>query len=335
MAKHCGYIALLGRPNAGKSTLLNALVGDKLAVVSRKPQTTRNRILGVALEGETQLVFLDTPGLHTSKGKALINATMNHVATTAASDADVLVYLVDAELGFTDGDGAFLSRVLSGSTAPFVVMLSKVDAMKKNIVERQRDVLEQRLTALFETEAATASQPTWAERRIPLDPPVLSAKRPEMVDGFKGFLAAQLPEGEWMFEEDDITDLPQSFLVAELIREQTFRQLGQEIPYGCAVKTSKIEEKPELTAVSATIIVSRKSHKGMVVGKGGARIKEIGTAARVSLERHFGRKVFLDLQVAVEEGWINDQRLIAELAHLADIGKAPDAPDSPSQGPEV
>ena len=315
MTQKCGYVALLGRPNAGKSTLLNAVVGDKLAVVSRKPQTTRNRILGVALHEEAQILFLDTPGLHKDKGRNLINTVMNRVALQVAAEADLLVYLVDATVGFTEEDGKFLGRVLTASKAPLLILASKADAIDK--FKRAAS-----LAALSLSLEKFAEQPEGAElekRLLQRDPVPLSGKRPEDVAELKEFMAEHLPEGPWLFEEDDLTDRPRAFLCAELIREQLFRQLGQEIPYGTAVKVQKIEFKDNLVVIYATAVVSRESHKGIVVGKGGSRIKEIGAAARQSLEQHFGKKVYLDLGVSVAEGWLDDQRLIAELAHMSEV----------------
>ena len=266
MPQQCGYIALLGRPNAGKSTLLNALVGDKLAVVSKKPQTTRNRILGIAQHEDAQLLFLDTPGLHRNKGQSVINTMMNRVALQVAGEADLLVYLVDIIVGFTAEDARFLSRVLTTTKAPVVIEV------------------------------------VWLG-------------------------------GEGLGADDDLTDRPRYFIGAELIREQIFRQLSQEIPYGTAVKVTAVEFKGDLVVVRATAVVSRASHKPILLGKGGARIKSIGTAARASLENHFDKKVFLELQVAVAEGWTDDQRLIADLANLSEEDLRGTANIEPEQAP--
>lgn len=311
MTKRCGYIALLGRPNAGKSTLLNALVGDKIAVVSRKPQTTRNRILGISLLGDTQVLFLDTPGIHRSR-RNLINTTMNRLAMSTATEADVLVYLVDAAAGMTDEDKVYLGRLLENTQAPIVVLLTKVDALKKFEVEAAQTQVALAL------EAIVAGHPGSEERIVEESPFATSAKRPESVASLKTFLASFMPEGPWMYPADDLTDMPRSFIAAELVREQLFRQLGQEVPYGSAVKVDSIEFKPDIVVVKATIVLTRASHKPIVLGKGGSQIKEIGTAARCSLETHFDKRVFLDLSVTVSEGWIDDQRLIAELASLSD-----------------
>jgi GTP-binding protein Era len=313
MSKRCGYVALLGRPNAGKSTLLNALVGDKVAVVSRKPQTTRNRILGIALEGDAQVLFLDTPGIHKASGRNLINTTMNKVAMATAADADLILYLVDVAEGWREEDSKFLARILATSNAPFAVIASKIDALKRHDIKDSLEVIGDRIDALL------ASDEKLNERYLESAPNTISAKRPEDVAKLRKFMASHLPEGTWLFPEDDLTDMPQSFVCSELIREQLFRQLGQELPYGCAVKVESLQDKGDLVVLHAKILVTRKSHKGMVVGKAGSRIRELGAASRESLERHLGKKVFLDLSVSVAEGWIDDARLIAELAHIQEL----------------
>jgi GTP-binding protein Era len=318
MSTTCGYIALLGRPNAGKSTLLNALVGDKLAAISRKPQTTRNRILGVALHEEAQLLFLDTPGLHHDRGRDLINAMMNRVALHAAAEADLLVYLVDTAIGFGEVDAKFLARMLGASKAPLLVLASKADAPLKHERAASLAALSLSLERFF----AEPEHAAWAPRYLQAEPLPLSSKRPEDIAAIKEYMASLLPASPWLFPDDDLTDRPRLFICAELIREQIFRQLGQEIPYGTAVKVEGIEFKPGMVVVRATAVVSRKSHKPILLGKGGARIKAIGTSARVSLEKHFDQKVFLDLKVAIAEGWTDDSRLIAELAHMT----APELP---------
>lgn len=312
MPKSCGYIALLGRPNAGKSTLLNALVGDKVAVVSRKPQTTRNRILGVAMQDQTQILFLDTPGIHRDRHN-LINSTMNRVAMNTASEADILLYLMDATVGFSDEDATFLERVLQGTSKPLLILMTKVDSMKRQEVEWAQKEFQVQIDAFLEAHPDLSK-----DRILDASPLAVSAKRPESVQMLKSMVADGLPEGPWLFPEDDLTDMPRNFIASELVREQLFRQLGQEIPYGCAVKIGGLEFKPHMVIVRAQIILTRASHKPIVLGAGGSRIKALGTAARASLEKHFDQKVFLDLTVSVEEGWIDDQRMISELAHLID-----------------
>lgn len=306
--KKCGYIALVGRPNAGKSTLLNALVGSKLAAVSRKPQTTRNRILGVITEGDTQLVFLDTPGIHKSRG-TLLNSTMNRIAYQTAGEADLLVYLVDIERGWQEEDDKFIQAILAASSARLLVVASQIDKIEK---------LRVRATIPFIDMALEK----YRDRLVDEQCETVSAKWPEDVAMLRERLAELLPEGEWLFEADDLTDLSDSFVCSELIREQIFRQLGKEVPYGVAVKIAAMERKSELTVINASIVVERQSHKAIVLGKAGARIKQIGMQSRISLEKHLGHKVFLDLVVNIASGWTDDQRLIAELAHLQNLDES-------------
>jgi GTP-binding protein Era len=311
MTTRCGYVALLGRPNAGKSTLLNAFIGDKLAVVSRKPQTTRNRILGIALEGDAQMLFLDTPGIHKSQGTHLINSRMNRVANATAAEADVIVYLADLSIGFGPEDAKNLAQVLNataGANVPWMTLATKSDKMK-------RHEFNARLIT-FEAAVDAALEGKFADRRIGGGTWLFSAKNPEQVRELRKYLAGQLPEGVWLFPEDDLTDMPETFLVSELIREQAFRQLGEEIPYGTAVRVERIERKPDMTVVDAILVVNRKSHKPIVIGAGGRQIKELGQAARESLERHFGTKVFLDLNVQIAESWVDDQEMIARFQQL-------------------
>ncbi len=314
MTTRCGYVALLGRPNAGKSTLLNAMIGDKIAVVSRKPQTTRNRILGLTIAGESQIMFLDTPGLHRAKGKDLINTAMNRVAMQVSNEADVIVFMVDITQGFTEQDEKFLSRILAESSAPFILLASKADAIKKHERASSLAGISLRLEAFLRQDSEKAH----TSRLLQPDPIPLSGKRPEEVTELKDYLAELLPESPWLYPEDDLTDMPRSFLVAELIREQIFRQLGKEVPYSTAVTVDDLKFKNELVVIQANIVVNRSTHKGIVLGKGGAQIKAIGTAARESLAKHFGSKVFLELSVSVAEKWTEDPGLLSSLAYLTD-----------------
>jgi GTP-binding protein Era len=324
----CGYIALLGRPNAGKSTLLNALVGEKLAVVSRKPQTTRNRLLGVITQDQTQLVFLDTPGLHginQATRQNLINVTMNKVAMSVASDADLIVYLLDVTRGWTDADAAYLSRIIAASTCKILIAASKLDSIKQKTAAENIQKIEAGIEALIAApkiqDDGTKDDTSVAlrSRFIGIIPQPLSAKRPDDVAALRELIADHLPKGPWLFDKEDLTDMSTNFLCSELIREQLFRQLGEEVPYGCAVKLRSLTDKGNVVVIEAQIVLSRKHHKPIVLGKSGARIKEIGTAARASLERHFDKKVFLDLVVTIAEDWIDDQKLLAELAHLTEL----------------
>ncbi len=315
MTRKCGYISLVGRPNAGKSTLLNALVGDKIAGVSRKPQTTRNRILGVSILGDAQILMLDTPGVHHNRNKSLLNAAMNRVALNTAAEGDVIVYLIDMGRGLTDEDEQFIHGILSNSPAKFIIAMTKIDAHKFHDVVAARNKLDLAMAQFF---ARPENEPL-IERMLLDEILEVSAKRPESVLELKTILAKALPEGPWLFPEDDLTDMPRFFIASELIREQIFRQLNQEVPYSTAVKVTEVTFKPDVVLIRAVIMLNSKSHKPIMLGKGGSRIKALGTASREALEKHFDKKVFLDLSVRVEEGWTSDERMINELAHLGEL----------------
>lgn len=312
MSTRCGFVALLGRPNAGKSTLLNALVGDKLAVVSRKPQTTRNRILGLAIEGEAQIAFIDTPGIHHAKGKTLINTSMNRVALQVAEEADIIVYLVDLVRSWTADDMHFFKQILAASSGPVLVAATKADAIQNFFIDSHLAHIENALDDYWKTEEGAPYKQRLVQEQVYL----VSAKRAEMVADFKKYLSGHMPESEWLYGADDLTDMPETFVCSELVREQLFRQLGEEIPYGCAVRMTRLEERPDIVVLEAQVVVNRKQHKGMIIGEKGKRIREIGTESRLSLEKHFNKKVFLELNVVISEAWVDDQRLIAELAHI-------------------
>lgn len=309
--KKCGYIALIGQPNAGKSTLMNALIGQKIAVVSRKPQTTRNRILGVVSTEDSQLMFLDTPGIHRARGQTLLNSVLNNVALETSSEADVICYLADIEQGFTRSDAMFLLNFLKKSSAPFAVLVTKSDTKKKF------DLQPSMAGISFQFREWLSTQDPEIQKRLLFDgPQSVSAKKPEDVSDLREFIAEMMPEGPWMFEEDDVTDMSGDFLCSELIREQLFRQLGQELPYGCAVKITNVKEKPDIVVLDAVISVASKFHKPIILGKKGSKIRNIGAESRKSLESYFDKKVYLTLHVEISSGWTNDKAMLADLAHL-------------------
>ena len=308
MNTRCGYIALLGRPNAGKSTLLNACIGQKIVGVSRRPQTTRNKVIGISSEGDTQLVFLDTPGIHKAQGRAKINHTMNKLAWSSAADADLICYMVDASKGWTGEDTLYFSALLEHAKVPVVVLASKADALKKAKINEGVDSI---LSGMKDCkEASTFDQ-------LLMDEPLLiSAKQKESVESFKLKLSSSLPKSPWLYGEDELTDKPERFLVSELIREQLFRKLGAELPYGCGVTIESMQTGEKIVRIKACIIVARASHKPMVIGKGGRSIKEIGKESRLSLEQHFENKVYLELFVKVKENWIDRSDLICAFQQI-------------------
>jgi GTP-binding protein Era len=316
--KRCGYVALLGQPNAGKSTLMNACLGTKLAVVSAKPQTTRNKILGICPNGESQILFLDTPGIHKSTGLPKLNQRMNSTAWSVLQDADLACFLVDASLGWTENDDLFFSQLVRESSKSIVVVATKTDKLKADIINENIDQISERMKLCIEASKDNQPAPSeeGASRIVSLVPLAVSAKRPEDVRVFRDFLSERMPQGPWLFSEDDLTDRPQQFVCGELIREQLFRQLGQELPYSAAVKVERFENKAGMTVIQSSIIVHKDNHKAMVIGSKGARVKAIGTAARESLEKHLGRKVHLELFVKVQPNWIDSDSLLAEYASL-------------------
>jgi len=320
--KKCGYVALLGRPNAGKSTLMNACLGTKLAVVSAKPQTTRNRILGICPIDDTQVLFLDTPGIHKTNGLPKLNVKMTSAAWAVVADANLVCYLVDAIEGWTEEDSVFFKKLLALAAVPVVVVATKSDKTKADVVDVNVQGMSEKI-ALCRTEVneqlateTVAGEKTKAVTLFSNTPYVLSAKRPEEVQKFRLFLASHMPTSPWLFDADDLTDRPQQFVCGELIREQLFRQLGQELPYSAAVKVERFENRGRLAVIQASVIVHKDNHKAMVIGARGARIKAIGQAARMFFEKHLERQVHLELFVKVQSNWIDSDSLLAEYAGL-------------------
>ena len=292
MAHRAGYAAIVGRPNVGKSTLLNALVGAKVAIVTPKPQTTRNRSLGIRTLPEAQVVFLDTPGIH--EARSLLNRRMVEVARQALGDADVVVLVVEATAGVTPADRE-LARGLAALARPTVVVLSKLDLVRPPVLLPAMEAIGQLLPG---REIIPVGARTGDNVRVVLDAVVKA-----------------LPEGPRLYPEDEYTAESERFLAQELIREQLFSQTEEEIPYGTAVRVEEFRAQPErnLLVVHATILVDRPNHKGIVIGARGARLGEIGRRARLELEAVFGTKVFLELFVRVEPGWAKDPRRLEEL----------------------
>ena len=290
MAHRAGYAAIIGRPNVGKSTLLNALVGAKVAIVTPKPQTTRNRILGIRTLPEAQVVFLDTPGIH--EPRSLLNRRMVDVARQALGAADAVVLVVDATAGVTPADRD-LAQGLAALARPAIVVLSKRDRVRP---PRLLPVMGAIGTLLPEREI------------IPV-----SARTGENVPVVLAAVEKALPEGPRLYPEDEYTTETERFLAQELVREQLFLQTEEEIPYGTAVHVEEFAEKPNLRVVRAAVLVDRPGHRGIVIGAGGTRLREIGRRARLELEALLGVKVFLELFVRVEPGWAKDARRLKEL----------------------
>jgi len=288
-----GFVSLVGRPNAGKSTLLNRLVGTKLAIVSDKPQTTRNRILGVRNYADAQVVFLDTPGIHRPLHR--MNVRMVDAALETLREVDVLGLVVDATEASGKGQ-AFVFGLLKDVKAPVFLILNKIDLMKR--------------TRLLPIIDEYSRKGRFAEI-VPV-----SAQTGENVDRLERVLIDRLPDGEALYPTDYLTDQPERVLAAEIVREKLLQQTRDEIPFSSAVLVDRFEEPQEpngLLKLYCTIVVERESQKPIVIGRGGEMIKRIGTAAREDLERFFGTKVFLDLRVQVKAEWREDDRVLTDL----------------------
>jgi GTP-binding protein Era len=289
--QRCGLVAIVGRPNVGKSTLLNALVGQKISITSSKAQTTRHRITGVRTQGAAQFVFVDTPGFQTRHGAAL-NRTLNRTVTSTLGDVDVVLLVVEAGR-FGAEDAAVLDLVPAGK--PVVLLANKLD-----LVTRRADLAPwlqsmQARHPFVEYVPITARKAADAERLLAIVEPYL-------------------PEQPWLYAEDALTDRSDRFLAAEIVREKLFRLTGDELPYTSTVVIDKYEEEGELRRIAATIVVERDAHKGMIIGSGGERLKRIGSEARQELEHLLQARVFLELWVKVKSGWADDE------AHLRSYG---------------
>ncbi|MBI5259484.1 MAG: GTPase Era [Burkholderiales bacterium] len=285
--QRCGLIAIVGRPNVGKSTLMNALVGQKISITSRKAQTTRHRILGVRTSGDAQFVFVDTPGFQTRHSTAL-NRSLNRTVQGALADVDVVLLVVEA--GRFGLDDAKVLALLPPDK-PAILVANKLDA-----VQRRADMLPW-LKSMQERHAFAEFVP-------------MSARKADDIERLFKIVAPYLPQQPWMYEADALTDRSDRFLAAELIREKLFRLTGDELPYSATVVIDKFEEEGNLRRIAATIVVERDAHKGMVIGDGGERLKRIGSEARQDLEQLLDAKVFLELWVKVRSGWAdNDEHL--------------------------
>jgi len=291
MSQRCGVVAILGAPNAGKSTLVNALVGQKVAIVSPKAQTTRARLMGIAIAGETQMLLVDTPGIFTPNRR--LDRAMVKAAWEGANDADRLVLVIDAAAKV----GPRVEQVIEGVEArpePKILVLNKVDIADKG----QLLTIAQRL----------------AERLKPEQIFMISSTTGDGVDDLKTHLSAAMPAGPWHFPDDQLTDATDRMVAAELTREQLYLQLHAEVPYSAAVETEKWEDRKDgSTVIHQQILIERDSQKAIVVGKGGARLKAIGQAAREAITEHLGRKVHLFLHVKVNPKWDEDRGLYEDI----------------------
>jgi len=291
--RRCGYVAIVGRPNVGKSTLLNHLLGQKISITSRKPQTTRHRVLGIKTEAGHQIIFVDTPGLHKGAEKA-INRYMNRAATAAMRDVDLVVFVVD-RTAWTEEDAMVLEQIRQGGL-PCLLVINKVDLLE------DKSCLLPHLEFLAQQANFAAILP-------------VSALRRHNVEELEKEILKFLPVSEHFFPEEQITDRSQRFLAAEIVREKIMRQLGEEIPYAIAVEIEEFALEDGVLHISALILVERKGQKKILVGEGGTRLRSIGSDARRDMELLFDNKVMLRLWVKVRSGWSDDERALRSLGY--------------------
>ncbi len=292
----CGTVAIVGRPNVGKSTLLNRLVGQKLSITAHKPQTTRHAILGISTEENVQTIYVDTPGIHL-QGKRALNQVLNRTASAALHDVDAIILMVQALVWTEDDQRAY--DLVDATGIPYFLLINKVDEVT------DKSSLLPYLAKLPQGQALKEIMP-------------VSARKGTGVDALVTSVRGCMPEAEFQFDEDDLTDRSSRFLAAESVREQLTRFLSNELPYAISVEIEKFEEEPTLLRIAAVIWVEKASQKGIVIGKQGERLKETGSRARKSMETLFGRKVHLELWVKVKEGWADDERALRSLGYHDD-----------------
>jgi GTPase len=288
---HSGFAAIVGRANAGKSTIINAILERDISIVTDKAQTTRNVIRGIYDDGEYQIVFVDTPGIH--KAKHSLGKIMNQDALDSAKDVDAVILVVDASKKFGEGD-EFIAKTIS-KDCPLIVVINKIDLIKLPDVE----VIKTKYAEVY-PEAQIIE---------------MSAIENFNVDGLINAVKPFMKEGPRFYPEGTISDKDAAFFVSEVIREKLLKLLKEEVPHELAVRVDDIKHKKEAVYIKATIIVDRDSHKGIVIGKGGKQIKSIGIRARKTLEEYFGKSIFLELFVSVKEDWINNPRILKELGY--------------------
>ncbi|WP_455219451.1 GTPase Era [Kaarinaea lacus] len=292
-AYSCGYVAIVGRPNVGKSTLLNQLLGQKISITAHKPQTTRHRILGIKTDDRAQIIYVDTPGIH-DKAKLALNRYMNRAATSSINDVDVILFVIDS--AHWDDKDEYVLKKIAAIDVPVILVLNKLDKLK------DRENLLPSLEML-------ASKMKFAQL-IPV-----SARTGESVDVLEDAVVELLPESGPFFPEDQITDRSERFMAAEFIREKLMRSLGEEVPYALTVEIERFEDQGSLKKINAIIWVSRAGQKGIIIGKGGSLLKRIGEQARKDMESAFDSKVFLQLWVKVKQGWSDDERALRSLGY--------------------
>jgi GTP-binding protein Era len=293
-----GYVAIIGRPNVGKSTLINRILGQKLCITSRRPQTTRHRILGIKTTEESQLIYVDTPGIHSDDKKAM-NRYMNRAAASSIDDVDVILFVVDG-MNWTMEDDKVLERLKTSAQAPVMLVINKMDKLDDKQVMLPHI---EKLSSLYNF----------------IDVFPISARRGQNIEHLEQAIAAQMPEGELIFPEDQLTDRSSRFLAGEIVREKLFRHLGQELPYSITVEIEQFDDEEGLFRIGAVIYVERSGQKSIVIGKKGELLKSVGKDARIEMESLFGCKVFLRLWVKVREGWGDNERMLKNLGYNDDM----------------
>lgn len=288
---NCGYIALIGRPNVGKSTLMNHLLGQKISITSRKPQTTRHRILGINTTDKGQAIYMDTPGMHKNEKRAL-NRYLNHTAESTLLGVNVIVWLIDG-LAWQDYDEVIFKK-LKKANLPVILVVNKIDRVKD----------KEAIFAFFND----------AQKKYPFKEmiPVSALKRINLEE-LETLIFSQLPEGDLIYPEDQVTDRPMRFLAAEIVREKLTRRLGDELPYALTVEIERYEELDNINKIYATIWVERDTQKNIVIGKQGELLKKVGTDARLDIEKMCDKKVYLQLWVKVKKGWSDSERALQSL----------------------
>ncbi|HAS63422.1 MAG TPA: GTPase Era [Vibrio sp.] len=297
--QHCGFVAIVGRPNVGKSTLLNQILGQKISITSRKPQTTRHRIMGVDTDGDYQAIYVDTPGLHIEEKRA-INRLMNRAASSSLSDVNLVFFVVDGT-HWTNDDEMVLNK-LRNANFPVVLCINKVD-----VVTDRNDVM---------LHMADLSKLMDFVDIVPI-----SAKHGKNVEVLRKHVREHLPKAVHHFPEEYVTDRSQRFMASEIVREKLMRFTGEELPYSVTVEIERFDYNPETDGfhINALILVERSGQKKMVIGKGGEKIKTIGREARLDMEELFGRKVYLETWVKVKSGWADDERALRSLGYIDDL----------------
>lgn len=290
---YCGYIALIGRPNVGKSTLMNRLIHQKISITSRKPQTTRHRVLGIHTEDKHQMIYVDTPGIHRQEHHAM-NRVMNQTAKRVLEDVDMIIMMVDNQRWHDEDDD--ILTLIKPLSIPTILVINKVDRIK------DKDKLLPFMQTIQAKHAFTAMIP-------------LSARTGVQVPELETTIKHLLPEGPHLFDTEQVTDRSTKFICAEIMREKIFRFSGQEIPYGASVEIESFEEDEKLITMHALIIVDKASHKRMLIGNQGEKMKEMATQARLDMQRLLDKKVFLKCWVKVKSGWADNLRMLRQLGY--------------------